>query len=88
MSDAGYRGKNVITDYAKTNAGKKTISGDDVLLFVNDGIFSCLDNATKAQKKPEGKYGLLKLSDDLPQVNFGQRELPKKAYIYSLWFLV
>ena len=49
LSDAGYGGRKAITDYAKTNAGKKTLSGDDVLLFVDDGIFSCLEDATKAQ---------------------------------------
>lgn len=87
LSDAGYRGKNVITDYAKTNAGKKTISGDDVLLFVNDGIFSCLDNATKAQKKPEGKYGLLKLSDDLATGKFRAEGATKKGlYLFAMVF--
>ena len=87
LSDAGYRGKNVITDYAKTNVGKKTISGDDVLLFVNDGIFSCLDNATKAQKKPEGKYGLLKLSDDLATGKFRAEGATKKGlYLFAMVF--
>lgn len=79
LSDAGYGGRKAITDYAKTNAGKKTLPGDDVLLFVDDGIFTCLEDATKAQKKPDGKYGLLKLSDDLATGKFRAEGSTKKG---------
>lgn len=87
LSDAGYGGRKAITDYAKTNAGKKTLSGDAVLLFVDDGIFSCLENATKAQKKPDGKYGLLKLSDDLATGKFRAEGSTKKGlYLFAMAF--
>ena len=87
LSDAGYSGKRAIIDYAKTKAEKKTISDEDVLLFVDDGIFSCLDNATKAQKKPEGKYGLLKLADDLATGKFRAEGSTKKGlYLFAMVF--
>ncbi|WP_418774166.1 hypothetical protein [Hominenteromicrobium sp.] len=87
LSDAGYGGRKAITDYAKTKAKKKTLSGDDVLIFVDDGIFSCLEDATKAQKKPDGKYGLLKLSDDLATGKFRAEGSTKKGlYLFAMVF--
>lgn len=87
LSEAGYGGKKTIVDYAKANAGKKTLSDGEVLLFIDDGIFSCLEDATKAQKKPDGKYGLLKLSDDLATGKFRAEGATKKGlYLFAMVF--
>ena len=86
LTDAGYGGKRVIADYVKTKAELKKLPTEvDVLIHVDDGIFSCLEKATKAQKKPEGKYGLLKLADDLATGKFRAEGATKKGlYLFAM----
>ena len=69
LSDAGFKGSKYIQDYAKNKVGKKPTL-DEILLQIDDGVFDVLETADKAQKKPRGKYGILKLADDLAEGKF------------------
>lgn len=64
LSAAGFKGNKFIQDYVKNKIGKKPAQ-NEILLQLDDEIFNALETADKAQKKPRGKFGLLKLADDL-----------------------
>ena len=86
LADAGFGGKKVIRDYVREKTGKlpeeKEIAG-----VVDDMIFNVLENAQKAQKKPEGKYGLLKLADDLAGGKFRVGGATKRGlYLFAMVF--
>lgn len=84
LSDAGYGGKRTITNYVKARLGKAPTEAQ-VLALIDDGVFSFLDTATKAQKKPEGTYGLLKLADDLAGGKFRASGATKKGlYLFAM----
>lgn len=69
LSDSGFQGSKFIKDYVKNKTGKKS-SDKEILLYLDDKIFDVLESADKAQKKPRGKYGILKLADDLAEGKF------------------
>ena len=69
LSDAGFKGSKYIQDYVKNKIGKKA-QLDEILLNLDDGVFDALETADKAQKKPRGKFGILKLADDLAEGKF------------------
>ena len=69
LLDAGFKGKKYIQDYVKNKVGKK-LGLDETLSQLDDNIFDALEEADKAQKKPRGKYGILKLADDLAEGKF------------------
>ncbi len=69
LVDAGYSGRKVIRDYIKEKTGQK-VTDETVLAELDDGVFLCLETATKEQKQPEGKYGLLQTADDLAAGRF------------------
>lgn len=84
LSAAGYRGKGAIISYLEGKLGHKP-SKEEVLRLLDDGIFQQLDRATKAQKKPEGTYGLLKLADDLAKGNFRVGGATKRGlYLFAM----
>lgn len=86
LSDAGYGGKKAIIDYVKAKTGSNPTS-HDILVAVDDELFTKLNEATKAQKKPEGKYGLLKVADDLATGKFRSEGATKKSlYFFAMVF--
>lgn len=85
LNDAGYRGKTFLCGYVKEVTGAKKVSDEDVLNALDDTIFSVLSNATDAQKKPGGKYGLLKIADDLAAGKFHSGGATKKGlYLFAM----
>ncbi len=86
LADAGYGGRNAICDYVKEKIGKKQKPSDDeVLANVDDGVFNGLDKATKEQRKPDGKYGLLKTADDLASGKFRAEGATKRSlYLFAM----
>lgn len=83
---AGFRGQKVIWNYVKDKTGKKP-GREDVLLVLDDGIFDYLEapDTTKAQRKPDGKYGLLKAADDLAAGKFRTGGGTKKVlYLFAM----
>lgn len=69
LSAAGFKGEKCIKDYVKSKIDKKPIL-EEILLHLDDEIFNALETADKSQKKPRGKYGILKLADDLAEGKF------------------
>lgn len=84
LADAGFGGRKTICDYVKDRIGKKP-SDEDVLAWVDDGVFSVLDTATKPQRKPEGKFGLLKAADDLAAGKFRAEGATRRSlYLFAM----
>lgn len=69
LSDAGFGGRMAVRSYIRQKTGK---SPDPAAMAdqIDDGIFQVLETADKTMKKPQGKYGLLKLADDLANERF------------------
>ncbi len=84
LADAGFGGRKVICDFVKNKTGRKP-SEEDVLAYLDDGVFSGLATATKPQKKPEGKYGLLKAVDDLAAGKFRAEGATRRSlYLFAM----
>lgn len=84
LTDAGFGGRKVICDFVKDKIGKKP-SDRDVLAYLDDEVFSVLGTATKPQKKPEGKFGLLKAVDDLATGKFRAEGATKRSlYLFAM----
>ncbi|MBQ7195860.1 MAG: hypothetical protein IJS40_00440 [Synergistaceae bacterium] len=89
LSSAGYNGRKFITDYAKDKISSKSLdSKADVVRIIaalDDGIFKALDTASSDQKSPEGKFGLLKIADDLALGKFHTEGSTKKQlYLFAM----
>lgn len=84
LDDAGFGGKKVIRDYVKDKIGKKP-PDEEVLRVLDDGVFFALETANKSQKKPEGKFGLLKVADDLAGGKFRAEGATKRClYLFAM----
>ena len=84
LSDAGFKGRKYIQDYAKAKTNKK-INTEVILAQIDDKIFDVLETADKAQKKPRGKYGTIKLADDLANGKFRVGGATKHAlYLFAM----
>ncbi len=84
LVDAGFGGRKVIGDYVKNKIGKKPAE-NDVLEQLDDGVFSALTTAAAHQRRPEGKYGLLKLCDDLAGGKFRTEGATKRGlYLFAM----
>lgn len=87
LSDAKYGGKKCVQDYIKEKCGTKKVDEEIVLSELDDDIFAVLEKAEKQQKKPEGKFGLLKLCDDLANGKFRTGGATKKGlYLFAFVF--
>ena len=84
LYDAGCGSRAVIKRYAKNNSGKAKIDESEICDFIDDGIFSLLDdeNVTHDDKKFDGKLGLLRLADDLASGNFRTGSGIKRGLYY------
>ena len=90
LKAAHFGGQKEINRYVKERVGKK-ITDEDIYRYLDDEIFDKLKEATKPQKKPEGKVGLLKLADDLAAGKFrtggaAKRGLYLFAMVYGMTF--
>ncbi len=86
LSKAGFGGKKAISDHVREKLGRKP-SADEVPACVDDGVFGLLESASKPQKKPDGKYGLLKAADDLASGKFRTGGATRKTlYLFAMVF--
>lgn len=92
LSDAGYGSRPTIEKYAveKTGKKKKDLSQAEIADVLTEDIFDDFDSTTenidertKSARKPNGKFGLLKVCDDLAFGKFRTQGGTKK----SLYFL-
>lgn len=90
LCDAGFNGRNVVRDFVKVKIGKKP-SDEEVLKYLDDNVFARLQTATKAQRRPIGPFGLLKVADDLASGKFRtggatKRDLYLFAMVYGMCY--
>lgn len=84
LSDAGFGGRMAVRSYIRQKTGK---SPDPAAMAdqIDDGIFQVLETADKTMKKPQGKYGLLKLADDLANERFRLEGATRQAlYLFAM----
>ena len=85
LADAGFGGRMAIQKYVKEKASLKKITLEDVLAKLDDGVFAPLDTATAEQKDPKGKFGLLKVADDLAGGKFRTNGATKRClYLFAM----
>lgn len=84
MRGAGYNGHLEIRRYVRAKTGLD-LRGPALADHLDDGIFALLDDAGRAQKKPNGKFGVIKLADDLARSRFkGQGSTKRDLYLLAL----
>lgn len=83
-----YGGAKYIKDYLLERTGRKATSTTDIINHIDDikdDIFIVLSTATKEQKKPDGKYGILKMVDDLASGQFRTGGATKRGlYLFAM----
>ncbi len=89
LNKAGFGGRQAIRDYVKSKraAGSCKINDIDIMVLqdIDDGVFDLLKTATKDQRKPGGRYGLLKAADDLAFGKFRAEGASKKdLYMFAI----
>jgi len=84
LRGAGFGGRSSVIEYAKSR-GASGSDVEDILSYIDDGIFEPLETADKKQKKSGGKYGLLKIADDLAEGKFRVEGATKKnLYLFAM----
>ena len=80
-----YNGEGEIKRYLKEKTGKKKVTLLNELDQIEDDVFDVLETATPEQKKPNGKFGLLKMVDDLAGGQFRTGGSTKKSlYLFAM----
>ncbi|MCD8148080.1 MAG: hypothetical protein LUE92_00635 [Clostridiales bacterium] len=92
LKDAGIEGRKTVHKYAKEKSGNKNLKDETVPDYLDDEVFSQFDQTDdENQKKPKGKYGLLKVADDLAAGKFRSGGSTRKnlylfAMVYSMTY--
>lgn len=87
LRPAGYGGRLHIRSYVTNKTGQKRPNEQDILTLLDDGVFDVLEDpaVTREQRKPAGKYGLLKLADDLASGRFKtQGGTRRDLYLFAM----
>ena len=80
-----YGGEACIRKYLGRKLGKSIKDAGEFVNEISDDVFDVLDSASKAQKKPSGPYGLLKIADDLAGGQFRTGGATKKSlYLFAM----
>jgi len=86
LKDANFGGQKEISRYVKEKIFRRPTI-EDILENLDDGIFDKLTSADKIQKKPDGKFGLIKLADDLATGKFRTGGATKRGlYLFAMVF--
>lgn len=87
LVDADFNGKPYLTGWVKKITGKKPASSADAANALTDEVFAPLPAADKSQRKPRGKYGLLKLAEDLAEGRFRAGGATRRGlYLFAVAF--
>ena len=63
------------------------VSENEICDYLNDNIFDVLKDSKKEDRQPDGKFGLLKIADDLASGKFRTEGASKKAlYLFAMVF--
>lgn len=80
-----YGGEGFLKKYAKEKKGAVLKKDEDIVKYIDESVFDVLEKATKAQKKQEGTYGILKLADDLAKGVFKAGGATKRdLYMFAI----
>lgn len=83
---ANFGGQKEIVRYVKEKISRRP-TAEDILENLDDLIFDKLNDADKKQKKPDGKFGLIKLADDLATGKFRTGGATKRGlYLFAMVF--
>lgn len=86
LKAAGYKSM-YIKQFVKEKTKKKSVSSGDMIDYLDDSIFDALKNADSHQPKKHGKYGLLKISEDLALGRFGNANVVREEiYLFAIVF--
>ena len=86
LNAAGYKSL-YIKQFVKEKTKKKSVSSGDMIEYLDDSIFDALKNADRQQTRKNGKYGLLKISEDLAQGRFGNANVVREEiYLFAIVF--
>ncbi|MBR3358669.1 MAG: hypothetical protein IKG46_12700 [Solobacterium sp.] len=78
-------GRMQIVGYVREKTGKRTVTLEDVLNELDDGVFGLMDNAPREQLRPRGMFGLLKIVNDLAKGLFRTEGSTKRAlYFFAM----
>lgn len=88
LQDAGYGGMHAIEVYVSHKINSKGIlSKEEILENLDENVFNSLTDATYNQTRPMGRFGLLRLADDLANGNFRQQGATKRGlYLFAMVF--
>lgn len=87
LSAAGFGGKTAIPNYVRGKMGARQgrLTEADILEVLDDGVFDVLKDANEDQLKPRGRYGLLKMVDDLADGKFRSGGATRKSlYLFAM----
>ena len=92
LIDANFGGRMIVKKYVSGRLNR-AVNDEDVLENLDDGIFSCLENAARDDLKPKGRYGLIKTADDLASGKFRtggatRRGLYLFAMVYGMTYTI
>lgn len=87
LEDAGFVSRPTIEKHAAEKSGKKKkdLTASDVADVISEEVFADFDDPDKANpeyRKPNGKFGLLKLCDDLAYGKFRTQGATKKGLYF------
>lgn len=86
LREAGFGGHQAVRNYVKDKISGK-VTADAICKVLDDGVFELLSAANKEQKKPDGKFGLLKVTDDLTAGKFRTGGATKRGlYMFAMAF--
>jgi hypothetical protein len=88
LSDAKYGGRGYIQRYIKAKLNQTSnVDDETVAEKLDDEVFACLEGARRADTKYDGKYGVLKLADDLADGKFRTEGSTKRGlYLFAMAF--
>lgn len=80
-----YGGETYLRAYTKEKTGHSVRTAEDILEAVEDSVFDILHSAKREQTKADGKYGILKVADDLAKGRFKSGGATKKdLYLFAM----
>lgn len=92
LAEANFGGRMTVKKYVSEKLNR-AVNDNDVLANLDDGIFSCLEDAIRDDLKPKGRYGIIKLADDLASGKFRtggatRRGLYLFAMVYGMTYTI
>ena len=80
-----YGGRLFIKAYLEKKTGKRIKNISDYVNDIEDDVFDVLKPASDNQKKPNGRYGLLRMVDDISKGKFRGEDVTKRSlYLFAM----